>query len=450
MQTRNKRYTKGEAGFAVPTVLMATIAVFATGMAVLTAAVTTQGGVSRDQSSKEALAAAESGVAEALLHYNRIVGSEAEPCLAGEPAAPSARTNPADSASWCAPVGPRALAGVTGGEFTYWVRPISSKPWLTPDILEIVSEGTVNGQSRTVQVVARSSAGLQPFADSAGVIGLDSISGASNGAITGDVGTNGDISLGSNAHVYCNYAHVGVGRGFDLEGTASYTCTGNVEYGTLSLPPVNQGDVPTNNSNARIGLEDPFSGSQYTWDPTTRELSLGSNTTLTLGGANYSFCRVTLGSNSAIYIDPDATQVHAYFDAPENCPSYSAAAPRQLELKSNSRLSASGDSPSQLALLFVGSDTLSTSALMGSNTQADGCEQDFVVYAPRTTIEMNSNSSFCGAIAGQSITLGSNADITQSNFATDFVLPNTVAHHYDAEEFRDCGAVAKNPPDAGC
>lgn len=425
-----------ESGFAVPTVLLAIVAAFALGSVAVVGAVTTQRGTVRDQNSKEALAAAESGVNEALMHYNRIVTNASQPCVVGTTAglAPIALTG-----GWCAPV-TRSVAGMAGAQFTYWVRPTTGE-------IQIVSQGQVGGVSRKVEVVARSSSGLEPFNGSAGVIGLDYIHMNSNGRVTGDVGTNGNITMNSNAEIHCDYSHIGPGRQVITNSNAIFDCP-TPEQGTISLPPVNQGDVRTNNSNGRFFAQDTYSGGTPNWNASRRELILNSNTTLTLGGTNYSFCSIILNSNSAIYIRAGST-VRLYFDSPESCGYGSNST--QLTLNSNSRISTTGGTPSHVALLFVGSDTRTTNAILNSNTQAnESCEQDYVIYAPRTNITFNSNSFFCGAIAGKSIMLNSNADIRQSNLASEFELPNTVAHHFAPEEFVDCGSSETNPPDAGC
>ncbi len=180
---RSQRSPKSEAGFALPTVLIAILIAFALGTVGLVGALAAQTGSARDESSKEALAAAESGVNEALLHYNRIISNYALPCVTGSPAAPAVRTNPLDQASWCAQVGPRSLPGVSEASYKYWARPTSTQIGAPPDAVQIVSEGTVDGVSRTIEVNARSSAGLQPFSGSAGVIGLDFITMNSNAII---------------------------------------------------------------------------------------------------------------------------------------------------------------------------------------------------------------------------------------------------------------------------
>lgn len=435
-----------EAGFAVPVVMGALVTAFAIASVTITAVLPAHSGTVRDQDVKEALAAAEAGVNEALLHFNRIAVTDTAPgpCIAGAPAARTALadgTLDPDGQKWCAGV-QRQFSAVPGATYTYWVRPNA-----TQGTLEIVSLGEVSGVSRKVEVIARSSSGIRPFG-AASVMGLNFLNMDSLARITADVATNGDLTLDANASLTCGYAQVGLGR--QITGSGNATCSPTED--TLSLPPVNQGDVATNNSNYRITTgEDTATGNPPIWDANTRHLSLkkqgGNETTLTLGGENYSLCTLTLESNTSLFIAGGA-DVRIYFDSPEACGLPDGAV--QLSVASNSGIYAAGDS--SVALLFVGSDDLRTTAILSSNTQAnEACEQDFVVYGPRTDLIMNSNSYFCGALAGRSITLKSNADIKTNNLATNFELPNTVLHHYAAEEFRDCAATPATPtPDYGC
>ena len=62
--------------------------------------------------------------------------------------------------------------------------------------------------------------------------------------------------------------------------------------------------------------------------------------------------------------------------------------------------------------------------LLNSNTSVNGpCEQNFVVYAPRSDVTLNSNSKFCGAIAGKSVHLDANAEIWSASGSEEFSLP---------------------------
>jgi FPC/CPF motif-containing protein YcgG len=166
-----------------------------------------------------------------------------------------------------------------------------------------------------------------------------------------------------------------------------------------------------------------------------------------------------MSQNSTIYVAP-GQQVRIFFDSPENCglPAYNSTtgtlqkSTAQMWLESNTRLTASSGDPSSLnvAIMFVGSPTIPTGAVMSSNSDSGAaCVQNFVIYAPRTNIELNSNSTYCGAIAGKAIHLDQNAKFNTDTAVQSFVLPNT-APHFITTKYVDCSTTAVSPPNANC
>ncbi|HEX5762122.1 MAG TPA: hypothetical protein VFY04_03265 [Solirubrobacterales bacterium] len=448
-----------EAGFAVPTVtLMMVAALGMAGIAVSTS-IQGQGGAVRDQRSKSALAVAESGVAEALLRFNRAgVVDESTPC------APVETTMEADG--WCGAPPP---TNVGGGIATFRVRPTASE---MPNgefaftELEAVSEATVNGVTRKVEVTASSSSGMDPFID-ASVKSKDGIHLDSNAEIHAGSATNGDITLDDNAR-QCGIATVGIGKALNGNGYfADLEC--GVVGGTpgedeIRLDPVDASKAAISNDNSRLFSQDLISGNKSTVcfnglngkgapDDScgARELVIGSNSSVTLGGTVYIFCKVRLDSNSSLYTVKDK-QVWIYFDSPEACGYEDEDEPvTQLEMRSNSRITSEAGKANKVALLFVGSDDIATKVLMNSETAVDGpCEQNFAVYGPYTDIELDSNTKFCGGLAGKTVTLHSNAEVWTSSGIHEFYLPLT-APHFIPNRFVDCStAPAVIAPDEGC
>ena len=454
-----RRRFASERGFALPTVLLMTIAAMGVASVAVMTSIQGQSGTVRDQGSKAALEVAESGVNQALLYYNRDVA----PCT------------PAAEGGWCGPV---TGMSVNGGAVSYWTRLGSGKECDVGNevgCVEIVSEGMVGGVTRRVDVSAstvqtKGSTGGGPFA-SAGVLSQESMSLDQNAVIHTGVATNGDIMLNHNAR-QCGPASVGIGKELKQESNAGYysdaSCkTKDPSYlqQALTLPPVNQGDAATNNDDHRFFAQDVVSGNkpEACWNGLTaagkktkncgaRELNVSTNSTVTLSGSVYSFCKLTLNSNTALYV-PAGASVTIYFDSPENC-GYSSGV-TQLELQSNSRITSATGNPLSVALLFVGSESLRTKILLNSNTTVNGpCDQNFVIYAPRSDVELNSNSHFCGAIAGKSVHLDSNAEVWSASGSGSFNLPGTkipeTAAHYTPYRFVECSAVQASPPDAGC
>jgi hypothetical protein len=447
LKTRVRWCTNGETGFAVPTVMLAMIAAFGLGTATIVASVGAQQGTTRDENSKAALAAAEAGVANAMLRYNRVrtdAGSTADDCV------PVGGTSVAAD-GWCA-------AEVTGpidqGGYAYRVRPTAAAG-STPAQLTVVSTGTVDGVSRRVTTTAESIAsGFRPFAE-ASVIGLDSIYLDSDATIDANVATNGDIGLSANSSLLCDYSQVGVGHGYGPVG-ANVTTTCPPTSGSLSLPPVNPGDVLTNNSNDRICNLDPITGTSCAaaWNPNTMKLTLGSNDSITMGAAggefNYAFCQIDLGSNSYLHIANGAI-VRIYFLSPDSAPCLDQGEP--LRLDSNSKIEPTGSDPTGLQLLVVGSATKPTHINLDSNSFLFGCDQAFVLYAPRTTVNLRSNTAICGGVAAKSVYVNANTTILASGSSDEFELPGEeVPPHYDQPgDFAECQTTqAVALPDEGC
>ena len=428
-------------------------AMAAVGVAV-TASIHAQRGTTRDQQSKAAFQAAEAGVNQAILRYNTYTSTTA-PLSAVNPCISAGGSPAASTGGWCAGV----TSTVTGGSVTYYVRPV-----LASGTLEIVALGNISGVTRRVDVIANSASGQQVFLD-AGVKSQIGITMASNAEIRSTAATGGDMALSANAR-QCGLASVGVGRVMTLTANAAYysttACTtqlsaSTVAHAPLVLPPVNQGDAATSNDDARITAAALGSGSpadlvsgnraDVSWSASTRALTINHNSALTLTGTKYSFCKVTLNSNSAIYVAAGLS-VTMFFDSPEACGQPSGTV--QLQLSSNSRITSATGAPASVAMLFVGSSTTPTSLDMNSNTQVSGtCVQNFVIYAPLTDITMNSNSQYCGAMAGKSIALSSNALIQSDVASQGFILPATAAH-YVVSRFVECGSAGATPPNSGC
>jgi hypothetical protein len=481
---RSRRRGSDEQGFATATVLLMMLAAFAVVTVGVTASINAQRGTVRDESTKSALGVAEAGVAQALLNYNGgFSPADTSPCLTpvGNPAN-TVQPRVTQGDGWCAPV-----SGTSGsGSFTYQVCPRwseSTQTCLTSGAatgsLNIVSNGAANGVGRRVDVIAKSAGGSQIFLD-AGVKSQTDITLDSNAEIHSPSSAGGNIALSSSSTKLCGLATVGPSG--SATGSGLYTSDSDclppalslstVGHQSVTLPPVNQGDAATVNDNCRIraattgvascsggDFRDLISGSvnNVSWNPATRALDLsGQKTSLTLTGKTYSFCRLTMSQNSSLYVAATNPKVTIFFDSPEHCglPAYNPAtgtlqkATAQMYLESNTRITAA--TGQALGLYFVGSPTIRTGVLMSSNSDGNAsCVQNFVIYAPLTEIELNSNSTYCGAIAGKSIHMDSNARFLTNNNARSIVLPGG-APHYVKSKFVDCAAASSSSPIAGC
>jgi hypothetical protein len=449
---RIARGLRGEAGFALPTTMLMLMAAFATVSVGVVSTISVQHGTIRDQGTKAALQEAQTAVNTALLQYNRIAPSPTNPC------SPVTTSGPLGS-GWCPAVGP--VSDTAGGTFTYQVHPFSTG---TDNVLEIVATGQFGNATRRVLVTSKSLS-ENIFGD-AQVKTANGITLDSNSAIHASAATNGNINLSSNAK-QCGPASVGIGKQLTLSGNAGYFSDPNCanHYNTvnqqqLTLPAVNQGDAATNNDDGRLFSQDLISGNkadacfngrngngQTDSRCGGRELYVSNNSAVTLTGATYSFCKLTMRSNSSLYIAAGHT-VAIYFDSPEACGYASGAV--QLDMASNTRITSTDGHAANVAMLFVGSTSRSTSISLSSNTAVGTtCQQNFVIYAPLTDVDMNSNSSYCGALGAKSLHLDSNADLKTDPSQASLLLPPTNPH-YSNPEFVECRAATGATPTAGC
>jgi len=235
------------------------------------------------------------------------------------------------------------------------------------------------------------------------VISDDWLDLSSNAKITGDVHANGDVTMSSDAEICGRLTH---GGSFSKRGNARHNCGPRLQ-GTVALPPVDQGAVPMVNDNGQL--------QGGAWDPASRTLQLGSNKSYVIPAGVYSFCRISLSSNSRIYVER-GDEVTIFFDTPESCGLASCAV--QLTFNSNSMIdntdsamtSDGFDPRTKMRLLFTGSPFRPTQIRLNSNTMLpESCVLDLDIYAPYTDAVMNSNATYCGRLATKTLDVSSNA-----------------------------------------
>jgi hypothetical protein len=136
-----------ESGVVLAWVMVAIVAAFLLATASISIALGGHGGIFRDQSSKAALAAADSGLTSALVRYS---GSASGPSL---PCPRPGQTPEALAANgWCPPRS-ASVAGWPGHSFTFYARP-TVVTGSTIELLEIVAVGEARGQSRRIRALA--------------------------------------------------------------------------------------------------------------------------------------------------------------------------------------------------------------------------------------------------------------------------------------------------------
>lgn len=456
---RLRRLLAGERGMALPTALFATLAAFGLAATAVVSTVNLQRGTSRDHDSKEAIAAADAGAGVAMLRLNRYASAlgPATPCLgmSGSTLTLTAATGD----GWC----PEATGTVGSSTYAYRITP------QTGGAMTIVATGSSGGVSRRISMSLTAST-VGSVLENAGVIGLEDITLENNADIRVGVGTNGNVKLENNATICGNIRH-GVGKTVTFTNNSDQCSGYGITEGNQSLPPVSSfmpSDIATNNSNFRLvkctstsptkvpaGCEsDSYVAngnkgftSTVPWDPGTRTISASNNSTLTLSGGDYFVCRLVLNNNSHLIMAAPA-HVRIFFDTPENCKLKSVA--QQLVLSNNTDIQATGYQSSSggsdlPGLYMMGSTSIASEARFENNT---GTTNEFVLYAPNTSIVIENNATYKGVLAGKTIKLTNNATVEQD---AAFKPPQIGgATLYTRQSYVECVGPSASPPNANC
>lgn len=458
-----------ESGVAVPVALaMVLVALALTTSAVIVAEQSNQVS-NRDANAKAALEAANAGLRTAVYRLDTY-----QPASNGCPT-PTASTvgTGAPSSTLCAP---QTQTMGNGASFTYWVseQMTSTDTCAGPSVASstasvgercITAVGTANGVSvRTQQrVAAYTSAPVFPTA----VFGTTSVTVSNNATITSDtagspalLGTNGTLNIGATGGgntVYDGYqigSRATVNIGSNATNTAGAPTTQMTTQFPIPTPawPFNSqvdtasgGSCSSNSTNCDFeiaqGISNPaclsgttvlancdpsskLNSADFTY-PGSHILYLPNNSTLTIGGGVYYFCGLYLGNNSTInvvgtgqatiFIDNGTRQASPGVTA-SSCPTTTttvdgqAIPPGSFNMSQNSSINPGGSALKAQILVYGDQSNPGTNAVNLTNNASSS----FALVAPFSTVSVSpsNNSTFRGAIAGYSVSLGNSSHFT--------------------------------------
>jgi hypothetical protein len=467
---------KSEAGIALPVTLFAMISSMALAGTAVLATIDSQHGATRDDASKQAIAAADAGANIARVRQTRyaFILNERNPCLRVNEETEQLEKSAAevvDGHQWC----PQIAGTVGDASYVYRVSPVGLA--CGEDELCVVSTGTAGEVSRRIEVTYDRSGAFKNEQENTtwheeirtetekieqelkesreegninktkeleekrqtlleeeskkahleGFVGREGITISGNGDIRVGVGTNGNLETSGNASICGDIRH-GIGKRWLSTGNANQCSGYEVTEANVELPSVASFipvDIATNNSDYRLvtcaktapaaGCQsDTLTGdkwsSNYPFNPTTREISLSGNATLTVGGGDYWICSITFSGNSQLIIAKGA-RVRFFFDTPENCGNNG----NQLSFSGNNRISATGYQPSlgQFELpgfYFLGSPTVASQINLSGNSSVTN---ELIIYGPNTSINVSGNATWKGIIAGKRIAMSGNGTVEQ-------------------------------------
>jgi hypothetical protein len=433
-----------EHGLALPVAIVMLFVVAALGSVVAAQAVNAADQGRRDSSIKRAVASADAGIDAAIYRLNKLKTSELLCVVVGTT---GLTVEPVQTDGWC-----RAQAEDLGdgASYSYRVSRGSITLFNGQQLLQrkIVSTGTANGVTRRVKVVVGTLTGISLFGGNA-IMSADDLTFPNSTLVTGNVASNGNVSLSGSTHV-CGNITYGPGKQFTTSGPG-LQCSG---YSSLEgdqpmvLNPVDQGNSGTSNDNGRIGVQDPFLPSVPSiWNPATRVLQLKQWSTLTLTGDVYNFCNLEIANSAQLIIAPrlpGQPPLKIFIDSPENCPGVTNAGSVKLT-EQGSILNANTDS-STVQLLVAGSAQSATSVQFLNSFNSN---VNMIIYAPRSTVRMQNSTAIVGAVAGKSVILENSASVTW-NASADVTIDN-LEPLFRQQEWVECTArPTSSVVDSGC
>lgn len=446
-----------EDGVALPVALAVLALVSMLSGAVLAEAVSSSYSSTEDRDSKRAFSAAEAGLQAASYRLSTLTPDESQ-CFTN--------TATARVADEC-PAYEQDLGN--GTRFRYHVTPalvpgeacagsrLASTG--TQRLVQrcVTAEGEVNGVRRRVQarVAALRDAPLFPLA---GIIGKEEVLVENSGSLAGpvSVGSNGQITLGNSSEI--------VGS-LEIPMSAPQPIIGNssVSGGVIRradpwvLPRAEFGNTATQNDNGRIanGLlprpVEPYdrSGSAPTYDASTRELTLGNNAWVVLGGGTYNFCSLTMTNANELRVAAGA-RARIFVDSPQRpgsgCrPKTANPAAGSLTVENSARVFPDSNNPIDLQIYVYGSDD--TNNLVDFKNAIDVVG---TIHAPYSTVDFKNSANIRGAVAANRVWIKNSVDF-QSDAGATGIGGDVVARHMQTA-WRECTArrTVSADPESGC
>jgi hypothetical protein len=476
IKDRLRALARGEQGMALPFALFAMISGLALAGAAVAATIDVQRGAHRDNSSKDAIAAADAGanIARARQQHYAFILNEKNPCLklgtAGK--LEKAGSELVGGQQWCPPIS--GSVG-DGASYTYRVSPVGLK--CGEDELCVVSTGTAGEVSRRIEVTySRSSPftnehesstweeeihtieeGLEAKLKDArehhdetrikeleeqltklreelaahvhleGFIGREGIVLSGNADIRVGVGTNGNLETTGNANICGDIRH-GVGKAWFKSGNA-HQCSGyKVTEGNIELPSVSSFiplNIATVNSNFRLVTCTKTGSPAGCQSDTLTGGNWGKNSPF-----NATSREISLSGNSVLTVGGGDYWLCAISFSGNSqliiakgakvrfffdTPEHCGNNGNQLSLSGNNRIEATGYQPSS------GQFELPGFYFLGSKTGASqlnlsgnaGVTNEMVIYGPDTYINISGNATWKGIIAGKRIAMSGNGHVEQ-------------------------------------
>jgi type II secretory pathway pseudopilin PulG len=408
----------GDAGFVLPAAVIVLFVITVLAGTAIAVAVQSSKSTTRDTNVKSGLEAAEAGLQVAAYRLNQLKPTSSQ-CIAGS----EVKTSESECKS------PSEALG-NGATYQYWTSlPLSTGAKCAGQTVAVKSgivqrcvtaEATVNNiESTRLQTRIESAVGESLFAVS-GILGLEEVKVSGSVKATAVVASNTKIKGEGSAAFekgfeICpggefkpaagterNKSGVTVGGVGGMSSNPSFEITRSsgcpIE---ASLPAIHPTAIE--NDDIRIGTTDEFftegkSANKFTGSPKD-ELTLSSNSKLTLAGAKYYFCNMLAERNGELKIASGA-KVEMFIDdnaGNKECPTTSG----KFTIEGNAHLE-NPNGPGALLIMMRGKGPL---------TVANSGSLKASIYAPEAEIILSGAGTLTGAIVGKKVRLEAGAFI---------------------------------------
>jgi Tfp pilus assembly protein PilX len=452
MEIRSNRFSD-ERGIALPLALAVLAVAIVLALAAAAAAITASHQSLRDRNAKRAYQAAAAGVQTAN-YRTTLLQPGLQQCVFKDSATGDLSVVSVQADGWCAP---QTEALDDGSTYTQQVsagtQVIANGQQLVQR--EIVSTGLVYGVIRRVEARTSAATAAPLFPIGYAAVSLDPISYGNTVTVNGNVGSNGDITLSNQAKI-CGDATPGPGDQVTIQNQAQ-VCPG---YSTqpatqpFVLDPVDQGLARTQNDNIRItntlagGGASPSDScttcGKVSWDPNARVLALSNNSTLTLGGNTYSFCRVDLLNSAQLKVAVNAT-VRIYIDSPEACGGTSGMG--SVSLTNLSGILNLNSDPTTLQVYMLGSTSIPTTLDFNNSFSSTML---MAIYAPYSTVYLHNTVNITGAVAAKYVPIENSSAISYDSRVAN-IKGGSIPAYRSTRQWIECTSTRPGAAvDSGC
>ena len=401
---------------------------------------------SRD--SKKALAAADAGLEAAVYRMNKQNLQDTESCFS---------TGLVSAVNGECPGTTESLGN--GATYTYYVSPALDEgdtcagvpvTYTGDEFVTIVqrcvtSVGTANEETRRVQARVASYLGLQLF--SLGILGLEQVNFVNSGLINAWIGSNGEIDFQNSSTV------TGVELGpsapnpsFGNGSTVGSITRRSVSEGSHILAPVDVGNSATVNDNVRL-TNGQDAKTNVTFDPTTRILTMGNNSSLTLGGGTYNFCKFAATNSAAVNIAVGA-KVRIFIDSPTRSGSGCGEGTGTLTAENKIVFNNPSD-PENLQIYVYGRSSASATSVDVDFKNSVEFDKGFI-YAPQSKVEFKNAAEWVGALAAKEVDFKNTIDFTWTSELAN-LRAETLSIFYKTA-WKECRSMqtTASDPESGC